>query len=183
VSELLVVGFPDTHRAAQVAYELQRIDPRWTSELALAVTIAWQDDGRLLIHQTVDPAAHESAAWSGLWAALIREALLVPNTDRLPAASRAAQAALAGGEAGPAPAPPSLPPSWWVERLGIPEEFMRDIGALVEPGHSAMFLYPHALDPTRATQVLRRFGGTVLRCPLDEAQDARIQAVLAADAR
>src|SRR5215203_1757606 len=40
MSVLVVVGFPDTYRAAQVACELQRMDPGWADELALAVTVA-----------------------------------------------------------------------------------------------------------------------------------------------
>jgi hypothetical protein len=36
------------------------------------------------------------------------------------------------------------------------------------------------LDPAHTARRFRRFGGTVLRCPLDDAQDAEIRAVLTA---
>src|SRR5687768_17304010 len=90
MSELVISGFPDVLRAAQVVTELQRMDQRWAEELEHAVVVAYQEDRRLLVQQTIDPAADDNAAWSGMWAALIRETLMVVATEGTRAASSAA---------------------------------------------------------------------------------------------
>jgi uncharacterized membrane protein len=180
MSELVVAGFPDVLRAAQVVTELQRMDRLWTGELEHAVTVAYQDDGRLLVQQTIDPAAGDSAAWSGLWAALIRETLMVVATEGILDASTAAEQAVAGNRPGIIGRDAkSQRPSWWAEEVGLPLDFMRDVGALIGPGESALFVLLREIDPARAGRQLHRLGGIVLHCPLDAAQGAKVQTVLA----
>lgn len=181
--ELVVAGYPDVLRAAQVVTELHRMDRRWSNELEHAITVAFQDDGRLLIQQTIDPAAGDAAAWSGLWAALIVETLMVTATDGIAAAAMAAHQVAAGNRPGSfrTGAPPTRP-SWWVEEIGLPTEFMRDVDALVGRGESALFVLLWEMDLSRAIRQLRRLGGTVLHCSLDEAQVEKVRSVLAGSA-
>jgi uncharacterized membrane protein len=180
MSELVISGFPDVLRAAQVVTELQRMDQRWADELEHAVAVAYQEDGRLLVQQTIDPAAEDNVAWSGLWAALIRETLMVVATEGIPAASSAAQQAVAGNRPGIIGADAKAQrPSWWAEEIGLPAEFMRDVGALIGPGESALFVLLREIEPARAKLQLRRLGGTVLHCSLDVTQDAKVRSVLA----
>jgi uncharacterized membrane protein len=181
--ELIVAGFPDLLRAAQVVTELHRMDRRWSDELEHAITVAYQEDGRLLVQQTIDPAAEDCAAWSALWAALIRETLMVPATEGIAAAAVAArQAATANPpDSTRTDAAPSRP-SWWTEEIGLPAEFMRDAGALIGPGESAFYVLLWEMDPSRAKVQLRRLGGTVLHCQLDEAQVEKVRTVLTGSA-
>jgi uncharacterized membrane protein len=182
MSELVVAGFPDVLRAAQVVTELQRMDRLWTDEVEHAVTVAYQDDGRLLVQQTIDPSAGNSAAWSGLWAALIRETLMVATEGILEAAT-AVEQAVAGNRPGIIGRDArSQRPSWWAEEVGLPPDFMRDVGALIGPGESALFILLREIDAARASRQLRRLGGTVLHCPLDASQGAKVQTVLAGSA-
>jgi uncharacterized membrane protein len=177
--ELIIVGYPDVLRAAQVVTELHRMDRRWSDELEHAITIAYQEDGRLLVQQTIDPAAEDCAAWSGLWAALIGETLMVTATEGIAAAAIAARQVTAGTRPGSirTDAVPSRP-SWWTEEIGLPAEFMRDAGALIGLGESALFVLLWEMDPSRAIPQLRRLGGTVLHCQLDDTQTKMVRSVL-----
>ena len=181
--ELIVAGYPDVLRAAQVATELHRMDRRWSDELEHAITVAVRDDGRLLVQQTIDPAAGDSAAWSGLWAALIRDTLMVTATEGIAAAAMAAQQVAAGVPPGSTrtDAPPPRP-SWWTEEIGLPTEFVRDVGALIGRGESALFVLLWKMEPSPAIRQLRRLGGTVVHCLLDETQDEKLRSVLAGSA-
>lgn len=181
--ELVVAGYPDVLRAAQVLTELHRIDRRWSVELEHAITVAYQEDGRLLIQQTIDPAAEDCAAWSELWAALIRETLMVTVTEGIAAAASAAHQVAAGNRPGSirTGASPSRP-SWWAEEIGLPTEFMRDVGALVGRDESALFVLLWEMDLSRAVRQLRRLGGTVLHYLLDESQVEKVRTVLSGSA-
>ncbi|MGD9895227.1 MAG: DUF1269 domain-containing protein [Dehalococcoidia bacterium] len=179
MGELIIAGYPDVLRAAQVVTELHRMDRRWSDELEHAITVAYQEDGRLLVQQTIDPAAEDSAAWSALWAALIRETLMVTATEGIAAAAIATLEVAAGNQPGAGRTDAvSARPSWWTEEIGLPAEFMRDAGALIGPGESAMYVLLWEMDLSRATLQLRRLGGTVLHSHLDEAQVETVRTVL-----
>ena len=75
---------------------------------------------------------------------------MVTATDGIAAAAMAAHHVAAGNRPGSfrTGAPPSRP-SWWVEEIGLPTEFMRDVSALVGRGESFRVL---AFGTTRETR-------------------------------
>jgi uncharacterized membrane protein len=168
MSELMIAGFSDVHRAAQVLHELRQLGRDDLTDLDHAITIAMQDDGRVQVQQTVDPSDADSVTWSAMWSAFIGEAMLTPDSNSMPAAASAAS--------GIAVAPISR--GWWTNEVGIPREFIRDVRALIEPGDSALFMLVRSRSPTAVATRLRRAGGTVLRYPLESDQIARLRDVL-----
>ena len=53
--DLIVVGFPGKHRAAEVLGQLQQLNEQWTIDLADAVAVYRTDDGKLRVDQSVQP--------------------------------------------------------------------------------------------------------------------------------
>jgi uncharacterized membrane protein len=67
---------------------------------------------------------------------------------------------------------------WWWKEVGIPEKFVADVGYMIQPGDSAIFVLLHTSDPEYVADQLRGYGGTVLRTSLTEEQSTRLQAIL-----
>jgi uncharacterized membrane protein len=67
---------------------------------------------------------------------------------------------------------------WWKDTVGISEEFVHDVGAMVQPGDSAIFTMIRSADPDFVANVFRGYGGTILRSSLTKEQADKVQAVL-----
>jgi uncharacterized membrane protein len=66
---------------------------------------------------------------------------------------------------------------WWKESLRISEEFVRDIGALIQPGDSAIFMLLRTPKVVSVLRQLRNYGGTLLRTSLSPDQEDKVNAV------
>ena len=178
VSELIVLAFTDEFRAPEVLNELRRRDWDWVVDLNDAVAVTLDDKGRAKVQLSVDLTTSEGAAWARLWGSLLGITLFLPTTEVIVEA--AGGVADASG-AGSAPAPHATLPeaSWWKRCLCLPEVFMRDVGASVGPGDSAIFMLSRALNRSTVLRQLRNYGGTLLHTSLDSKQDEQMQAALA----
>ena len=72
----------------------------------------------------------------------------------------------------------ALDADWWKDSYGIDEDFVKEVGALVLPGDSAIFALLRSADPEYVAEQFRGYGGTVLRSTLTPEQTAKVQAVL-----
>ena len=156
--ELIVVGFQGTYRAAQVLTELRQRKVR-LFDLDQTITVSWEDRRNFIVQQTINLSCEEGSGWARLWGAFIRATLFQPFTERLAAAA----AKVAGTEV------PSrnrestaLTCDWWVSDVGIPDDFVRDVGALVQPGESAIITLAEEFDPQLTLDVLRDCGGSLI---------------------
>jgi uncharacterized membrane protein len=61
---------------------------------------------------------------------------------------------------------------------GIDDEFIRSLGATIEPGSSALFVLVRRVTPDKVLPELRPFGGTVLRTSLSTEQEERLRQAL-----
>jgi uncharacterized membrane protein len=178
--ELIVVGFGDPHRASEVLNELQRRDWAWGADLDRAVVVRWNERDQLRVQFSVDPLAHEASGWTGLWSSFLSVALFVPiTTGIVEATGRMAISSMA-------PEPPvralhSAIPAfrWWREGLKISENFLRDVGALIQPGDSALFMLLRTSKPEVVLQQLRDYGGRLLHTVLSSEQEATLEDTLA----
>ena len=68
---------------------------------------------------------------------------------------------------------------WWKNEMGIPQQFIRDVGAIVRPGDSSLFILLRTPDPLAALEQLRNCGDTLLFTSLSPEQDKKLTAVLA----
>ena len=69
--------------------------------------------------------------------------------------------------------------NWWVTDVGIPDDFVRDVGALVQPGESAIITLAENFDPKVAAHVLRDCGGSLIYTSLSTDQVSKVRRELA----
>src|SRR5215510_4700342 len=143
--ELVVVGFQGRYRAAQVLTELRQRGVH-LFDLAQAITVSWEDRRNFIVQQSINLSREEGARWARLWGAFIKATLFQPFTERL---SKAAVKVASRGNGEPA----ALTRDWWVSDVGIADNFVRDVGALVQPGESAIITLAEKFDPQVAISV------------------------------
>jgi uncharacterized membrane protein len=178
--ELIVVGFKkDMFRAATLLNKLIAMKDDWVVDLRDGVAVYRDYNGRLRADQSYSMTTTEGAAWGALWGSLIGALLAAPFTLGASAAvaSGAVAAGLLGGGAIGATSG-ALDAQWWKEDFGISEEFVDEVGRLIEPGDSAIFILARSADPDVVAEQLRGYGGTVLRSSLTQEQATKVQALL-----
>ena len=79
VSELIVFGFRDQYRAAEVLNELKRREWEWAGNLDDAVAITIAQDGKARVQLSVDLSNGEAAAWARVWGSLLSVTLFRPS--------------------------------------------------------------------------------------------------------
>ena len=180
--DLIVVGFPGKHRAAEVLGQLLQLNEEWTIDLADAVAVYRTDDGRLRIDQSVQPTTAEGGAMGGLLGALLGGILAAPFTAGASAAAAATAVgvgAVSLGTVGAAAG--AIDAEDWKEEYGVSEDFVRQVGGVVQPGTSAVFaLIRSEQDPVVLAKRFSGYGGTVLRTSLSPEKAARVQQTIAA---
>jgi uncharacterized membrane protein len=176
MSTLIVVGFKkDMYRASQVLNELVDMNYDWTIDLDDAVAAYRDYNGKLRIDASYQMTTGEGAALGGLFGSLIGltlGALAAPVT----AGASVVAAGAAGGALGAAGG--ALDAKWWKEDFGIPSDFVKDVGTLVQPGDSAIFALLRSTDPTVVAAEFSNYGGTVLSTTLTPEQAQKVEETL-----
>ncbi len=176
MSNLVVVGFKkDMFRASRVLSELVAMNEDWVVDLQDAVAVYRDYNGNLRLDESYQMTTGEGAAWGGLWGSLVGltiGAIAAPVT----AGASAVAGALGGGALGAAGG--AIDADWWKQDYGISEDFVRDVGAMVQPGDSAIFALVRRADPAQLAERFRGYGGTVMQSTLTKEQADKVQAVL-----
>ena len=186
--ELVAVAFDGKRRASEVLEQLQSLNADWTINLHDAVAVYRTDDGRLRVEQSVQPTSGKGAAMGGLLGGLLGAIIAAPFTA---GASTVAAVSLIGvGAVGfglPGAVAGASDAHDWKELYGVPDEFVQQVGGLLEPGESAIFA---VFDTGRATAVaeqFRSYGGRVLQTrispkrPAEESEAAEVERILKPD--
>jgi len=184
VAELIVVGFKkDMYRASEVLNELQELDDDWVVDLHDAVAVYRDYNGKLRVDQSYQMTTGEGAAWGGLWGLLIGATLAIPFTAGASAAAAAGAiaAGAAGGTAIGAGAG-AIDASSWKDEFGIPDDFVQRVGAMVQPGDSAIYAILRVGNPDVVADQFRGYGGTIIRTTLSRDQQTKVEKVLSASA-
>jgi uncharacterized membrane protein len=156
MSELVVMGFKDDrYRALEVLDELRSTDFDWVIELEDAVAVYRDFDGRLRARDSDKPTRGATLFSAGMSAAA---ALAEAELSGTP--SEAVGAVIDG--------------AWWEEDFDIDDNFVRDVGSLLQPGDSAIFALIETSNPAAVAARIEGYGGNVLRLALTPAQTARI---------
>lgn len=169
--ELVVVGFQGRYRAAQVLTELRQRGVH-LFDLDQAITVSWEDRRNFIVQQSINLSREEGARWARLWGAFIKATLFQPFTERL---SKAAVKVAGGVNNSSIGEPATLTRDWWVSDVGIPDDFVRDVGALVQPGESAIITLAERFDPHLAVSVLRDCGGSLIYSSLSREQVDKVK--------
>ena len=180
MAELIVVGFEGKHRAAEVLEQLQRLDTN-ALDLKDGVAAYRTKDGRLRIDSSMEPTGKEGAVWGGVLGALIGAVLAGPFAvlAAAPAAGAAVGiggatlGAMGGGVVGFDDA------ATWKEKYGISDEFVKEVGGVVQPGQSAVFVLARASQPSRVAEQFRGYGGKILRTTLSPEETKKVADTLA----
>ena len=177
--QLIVVGFKkDMYRASEVLNRLQNMDDDWVVDLHDAVAVYRDYNGKLRVDQSYQMTTGEGAGWGGLWGSLIGLTLAIPFTGgaTAPAAAVLAAGAAAGGALGAGAG--AIDASWWKDEFGIPDDFVKQVGALIQPGDSAIYALLRTANPDIVADAFRGYGGTVLRTTLSRDQQSKVEDVL-----
>jgi uncharacterized membrane protein len=161
LGNLWAIAYDDPDRAAQVRAELHLLEERQYLLVEDMAVVVRAPDGSFRLDRERFPYLGNIAGCSlaGFLAGLV---VLAPFTG-------AAIGALVGG-AGSAIA----------ARVGIAEEFVREVEGLMKPGTSALFLLDVGADMDVVLYRIRGLGGTVLKTNVDPERAKEIQAALAA---
>ena len=184
MAELIVVGFKkDMYRASEVLNQLLALNDDWVLDLHDAVAVYRDYNGKLRVDQSYQMTTGDGAALGGLWGLLIGATLAIPFTAGASAA--AAAGAMAAGAIGGTALGAGLgaaDASSWKEEFGIPDEFVQRVGALIQPGDSAIYAILRTADPDIVADQFRGYGGTILRTTLSRDQQAQVEKVLSKSA-
>lgn len=180
MAEMIVVGFKqDMYRASEVLNRLTSLNDNWVVDLRDAVAVYRDYSGKLRVDQSFQMTTGEGAGWGAFWGAMIGALIAIPFT------AGASGAVLAGGLAAGAAGGGllgatggALDAKWWKDEFGIPDEFAKGVGNMVQPGDSAVLALLRTADPTAVADQFRGYGGTVLQTTLTKEQSQKLQAVL-----
>jgi uncharacterized membrane protein len=162
MSDLIAVAYPDKETAETVRQTLGRLTSERVIELADAVVVDRDEDGRVHLHQSVRPAA-AGAAGGALWGGLIGLLFLAPLFGM-------AVGAAAGGAAGA------------LTDVGINDDFMRQLGQKLAPGGAALIVLVTKSTPDKVLPQIQQYGGEVLQTSLDNESEERLREALQATA-
>ena len=139
MSNLIVIGFNNEADAFEMRAALARMQAQYLIEMEDAVVVTRDAKGKAQLHQSMNLTA--AGALSGaFWGTLIGMLFLNPL---LGAAVGAGSGALSGKLAD----------------IGINDQFMKDLGATLTPGTSALFVLVRKSTPDKVLEGLKAFAG------------------------
>ncbi len=159
VSELVVLAFDKEYTADQVKERLLQLQNQQLILLDDLVVVIRKADGKVEVKQAREMT--KGAALGGaFWGMLIGLLFLSPI---LGAAIGAGIGALMGH----------------AHDIGVDEKFMREVGSVLKPGTSGIFLLIHQVTADRVVAQLQEFHPTVIRTNLSAEQEQRLRAAFA----
>jgi uncharacterized membrane protein len=179
MSELIVVGYHGKHRAAEVLDQLQRLNDNWAVDLQDGVAAYRRENGKLRVEQSLNFTGKEGGGFGGALGLIIGALVAAPFTA---GASTAVAAAAIGSNAVAAGALGAMAgaddATDWKERFGISDDFVSQVGGMIQPGDSAVFALLRTTDPEKVAEYFAGSGGTILRTTLKPYDAARLQEMI-----
>jgi uncharacterized membrane protein len=166
MSDLIAVGFKGEDTADQVLNKLVTLQKEHLIDLEDACVVIRDQNGQVRLKQAINltgVGAASGGAWGALWGTLIGLLFLNPLAGLLTGAAFGAGAGALSGV---------------LSDYGIDDEFIRSLGATIEPGSSALFILVRSATMDKVLPELRPFGGTVLRTSLSNEQEERLRQAL-----
>jgi uncharacterized membrane protein len=158
MSDLIVIAYQDTFRAAEVLNDLRKLQREHLIDLEDACVVTRDVKGKIKLHQAVELTA-AGVISGGFWGALIGLLFFNPLLGM-------AVGMGAGGLGG------------MLTDYGIDDGFIKELGAKLEPGTSALFILVRQMTPDKVLAELATFGGQVLQTSFSAEQEAQIAAAL-----
>ena len=166
MSDLVVVSFKGEDTADQVLNKLQALQKEHLIDLEDACVVVRDASGNVRLKQAmslVGAGAASGGLTGAMWGTLIGLLFLNPLAGLLAGAAFGAGAGALSGS---------------LVDYGIDDEFIRSLGATIEPGSSALFVLVRRATPDKVLPALSQFKETVLRTSLSNEQEARLRQAL-----
>jgi uncharacterized membrane protein len=165
--DLIVVGFRGKERASEVLNQLLQLAYGGTLDLFDGVAAHRTDDGKLRIDDSIQPLPRETAGLGAVFAALLGALIAGPFTSGLSVAAAVGMTGAAAAGAGAIGAAVGAhDAAISKEKHGLSEEFVKEVGRMIQPGDSAVFAILETKNRERVIEAFRGHGGTALRTTL-----------------
>jgi uncharacterized membrane protein len=161
MSELIVFAFDNEQGAIDMRDALVGLQKQYLITLDDAAVVVRKQDGKVKVKQAVSLVG-AGAMGGAFWGMLIGLLFLAPW---LGMAIGAAAGALGGK----------------LTDVGVDDNFIKEVGATIEPGHSALFLLVRDATPDKVLDEVKKFNPTVLRTSLSAEDEAKLKAAFGAD--
>ncbi|KQB53172.1 hypothetical protein AQS70_11725 [Pseudomonas endophytica] len=168
MSDLIVVGFPDSGTADRALSELVALSKEYLVELDDAVIVVRNAEGKIHIKQSVNLTAIGATSGlvtGGLWGALVGLLFLNPLAGfAIGGALGAGAGALSGS----------------LSDFGIDDTFIKNLSDTIPNNSSALFVLLRKYQPEKVLEELQKegFEGKVLRTSLSPEQEQKLQEAL-----
>lgn len=160
MSDLVIVAFADEATAFEVRAELITLQKEYLIEMEDVVVVTRTEQGDVILHQAINLTA-SGAMGGGFWGALVGLLFLNPLVG-------AAVGAGAGALAGRA------------TDIGIDDGFLRDVGAALDKGSSAVCVLVRKMTTDKVAERLSKFRakGRVVQTSFSKEQEDKLRAML-----
>ncbi|MDH5666591.1 MAG: DUF1269 domain-containing protein [Nitrospira sp.] len=172
MSELVCIAFKDSGTADQMLNELRAMETGYVPDLEDAVIVVRDKDGKVHLKQCVDVfgSATHGVALGVLWGSLMGLLFMNPIAGLL--------ASFAGGAGGGAISL-AAEECGLLSDYGIPDNFIKALGATLVPGSSAIFLLIRNFEEDELLSRISNHEGTILKTSLSKEQEERLRLALA----
>ena len=161
-NNLIVIGFNNEADAFEMRAALAKLQTQYLIEMADAVVVTRDAKGNVQLHQAFNLTA-AGAVSGGFWGMLIGMLFLNPIVGAVVGASSGAV-------------------SGKLTDIGINDQFMKDLGATITPGTSALFVLVRKATPDKVLEGLKPFAGKgrVLQTSLTKDKEEELRAFIEA---
>ena len=161
MSNLVVIGFDDEHKAFELRAELAKLQKEYLIKMEDVVVVTKDDKSKVKLHQAVNLTAAGAASGS-FWGLLLGMVFLNPLLGVVVGAGAGA----IGGK---------------FSDIGIEDKFMIDLGESFKPGSSALFVLVRKATPDKVLEALKGFGGKIIKTSLTADKEETLRAALDQD--
>jgi len=157
MATLVVLAFKDETGAAHMRDRLAGLQRRQFLSLADAAVVVRRRDGKVNVRQAVSLVG-AGALGGAFWGMLIGMLFAAPWLGETTGVGRGA-----------------------LGDCGVDDNFIKEVAAKIEPGHSALFLLVESWTREKVMDEFARFDAEVLQTSLSKEDEARLQAASGAD--
>jgi uncharacterized membrane protein len=161
MSTLAVLAFDNEQGADQTREALGRLQRQQLITLDDAAVVVRSQDGKVKVRQATSLVG-TGALGGAFWGMLIGLLFLAPW---LGAAVGAVSGALVGK----------------MTDLGIDDNFIKEVGQQIQPGHSALFVLVREATVDRVVAELRQYNPRLVQTNLSEEDEAKLRAAMGAE--
>ena len=157
MSSLLILAFSDHDGANQMIAEIKSLQTEQLISISDAAAVIRKPDGNIKIEQATSLVGSGTLG-GAFWGMLVGVIFYMPWLGMVSGATRASK----------------------LSDYGIDDNFIKDVGVTIGPGHSALFLIVSSMAEDRVIAVLSRRKATLLRTNLSQEDESKLREAFAA---